>query len=452
MRIQTSNPAIYLSFWACRWSARAPGSISMAGGRFSKSTTYDDKQYMHSSYEPPPTYQLFSNPSWKIMWQNSNPPFGQKLNASIVVPYPTESCLSGIWKNVWCGDIIIIPLPPHGSLIFSPHNHLLHSLISGTCTTKGFLRLPLALVARSCTLAPLTGWPPSTSMANWWPTTRAGNERNFFCLFFLFPFVPRSLSACLSQLLSLTRFASFPTSYSRFHADITAQLKGAGSSNELLVYVFDPSNYGGQVFGKQRVTAIDSPGGDTYTPSSGIWQTVWLENVPQTYVTNVRITPDLTGINVTVNATSPSTVSLQVLDGGSIVAKTSGASGSLIRVNVPSPKLWSPDSPHLYNLSVTVGSDTVYAYFGLRTFTLGQVGSQCLKAISFEVTFYSQMLQFAIGLLPSLLGQERRYPAHAQQSTDFHGWLVGPVFLARRHLHRYRERAVVRAGRGDRGK
>ena len=47
------------------------------------------------------------------------------------------------------------------------------------------------------------------------------------------------------------------------------------AANELLVYVYDPSDSGAQPNGKQRISAIDRPGGDTYTPSSGIWQTVW---------------------------------------------------------------------------------------------------------------------------------------------------------------------------------
>lgn len=59
-----------------------------------------------------------------------------------------------------------------------------------------------------------------------------------------------------------------------------AALKSQG--NELIVNVYDPSDTGAQPNGKQRISAISKPGGDTYTPTSGIWQTVWLEAVPST--------------------------------------------------------------------------------------------------------------------------------------------------------------------------
>lgn len=58
------------------------------------------------------------------------------------------------------------------------------------------------------------------------------------------------------------------------------------SGNELIVYVYDPSDTGSQPNGKQRISAISQPGGDTYTPSSGIWQTVWIESVPDVCVLN----------------------------------------------------------------------------------------------------------------------------------------------------------------------
>ena len=112
-----------------------------------------------------------------------------------------------------------------------------------------------------------------------------------------------------------TRAGLAPFSYDRFTFDITDFLNTDGTTNELLVRVYDPSDHGAQVFGKQRVSAIESPGGDTYTPNSGIWQTVWFESVPLDYITAVRITPDLTGINVTVNTTATAHVRLTVFDG-----------------------------------------------------------------------------------------------------------------------------------------
>lgn len=61
-------------------------------------------------------------------------------------------------------------------------------------------------------------------------------------------------------------------SYEAFTADITDAV--TSGDNELMVHVYDPSDEGFQPNGKQRISAITMPGGDTYTPSSGIWQTV----------------------------------------------------------------------------------------------------------------------------------------------------------------------------------
>jgi len=72
-----------------------------------------------------------------------------------------------------------------------------------------------------------------------------------------------------------------------FSYDITDAIKP--SANELLVFVHDPSDTGKQPNGKQRASAISSPGGDTYTPSSGIWQTPWLEAVPAEYISGITI-------------------------------------------------------------------------------------------------------------------------------------------------------------------
>lgn len=70
---------------------------------------------------------------------------------------------------------------------------------------------------------------------------------------------------------------------------VYADVCNSDAGNELLVYVFDPSDTGKQPNGKQRISAISSPGGDTYTPSSGIWQTVWLEAAPATYIESLII-------------------------------------------------------------------------------------------------------------------------------------------------------------------
>jgi hypothetical protein len=66
---------------------------------------------------------------------------------------------------------------------------------------------------------------------------------------------------------------------------------GGDAAHEVLVSVYDPSDSGPQPQGKQRVGSIAKPGGDHYTPSSGIWQTVWMETVPPAAIEKVRQSP-----------------------------------------------------------------------------------------------------------------------------------------------------------------
>lgn len=161
--------------------------------------------------------------------------------------------------------------------------------------------------------------------------------------------------------------------YDGFSFDLSA----AGlqpANNELIVAVYDPSNEGYQVEGKQRISAIHSPGGDTYTPSSGIWQTVWLENVPAYAISSLAVRGDTTSLYLTVSTNGGAgTVAGTVSFGGAQVATFSGAAGAQIVTAIPNPRLWGPLQPNLYDLAITAtqtsdgASDTVGSYVGLRT-------------------------------------------------------------------------------------
>lgn len=167
--------------------------------------------------------------------------------------------------------------------------------------------------------------------------------------------------------------------YDGFSYDLTASGALKPTDNELVVAVFDPSNTGVQPHGKQVIGDIAHPGGDTYTPSSGIWQTVWLESVPTFHISALKVRGDAAG-NVFVTAsTAPNvpglltvTVSLQ----GATVATATGDSFTELVVPVPAPQLWSATSPTLYDLAIAVAepstgnSDAVTSYVGLRTVSL----------------------------------------------------------------------------------
>ena len=164
--------------------------------------------------------------------------------------------------------------------------------------------------------------------------------------------------------------------YDPFSFDITEALSGAGP-HELKLSVWDPANAWTQPRGKQ----VLSPEGIWYTPSSGIWQTVWLEPVPQTHLTGLKLEPDIDAgvLKVSAAATGSegdTTVEVSVLDGKPI-AEATGAVGQTLELAIPEAKLWSPNTPFLYDLSVRLLRDgkvidQVTSYAGMRKISLGQ--------------------------------------------------------------------------------
>ncbi|RVX40518.1 glycosyl hydrolase family 2 [Nonomuraea polychroma] len=154
--------------------------------------------------------------------------------------------------------------------------------------------------------------------------------------------------------------------YDRITVDVTDALR-RGGPQELVVGVYDPTDTGSQAIGKQRL----NPSGIWYTAVSGIWQTVWIEPVPQDRIDRVDTEPDLRGqaVYVTVHGTG-GTATVVAKDGRRVIGKVSGPVGKELRLPVPSPRLWSPDDPHLYDLEVRLKQDHVASYFGMRSIEL----------------------------------------------------------------------------------
>ncbi|HWQ91180.1 MAG TPA: glycoside hydrolase family 2 TIM barrel-domain containing protein [Clostridia bacterium] len=165
--------------------------------------------------------------------------------------------------------------------------------------------------------------------------------------------------------------------YDAFSFDITDALKRNGV-NELVVGVWDPTDAGSQPRGKQ----IRNPHGIWYTPTSGIWQTVWLEPVRSAHIQELKITPDVDAGCVVVKPATTAvlgtyTVEVTVWDRSGVVGVASGRPGSEIRVAIPKARLWSPENPFLYDLAVSLklGSkaiDRVESYFGMRKISMGK--------------------------------------------------------------------------------
>lgn len=149
--------------------------------------------------------------------------------------------------------------------------------------------------------------------------------------------------------------------YTEFSFDITSLLKSG--ENEIVVKVWDPSDQGYGPHGKQ----VLQPQSIYYTPSSGIWQTVWLETVPDQYIESLTIIPDIDKqqVNVTVHSATNGTVSLSAA--GKIVK---GKANTKIVIPVKELHLWMPGDPYLYDLTAKLGSDEVKSYFGMRKISI----------------------------------------------------------------------------------
>ncbi|HSD84001.1 MAG TPA: glycoside hydrolase family 2 TIM barrel-domain containing protein, partial [Anaerolineae bacterium] len=189
--------------------------------------------------------------------------------------------------------------------------------------------------------------------------------------------------------------------YDAFSFDITDQL--TGGSNELIVNVYDPTNNGNQPMGKQRLYGT----GIWYTPASGIWQTVWLEPVPAAFITRLRLTPDLDQqmVQLLVNGQgiTAHTIEARVWSAGTLVASATGSVGSPINISIPTPHLWSPDDPFLYDVQIDLklGStvvDQVSSYFGMRKISLQRVGDY--MRLMFNNQFLFQMGVMCQGYWP----------------------------------------------------
>ncbi|MGM8361878.1 sugar-binding domain-containing protein [Flavobacterium sp. ARAG 55.4] len=184
--------------------------------------------------------------------------------------------------------------------------------------------------------------------------------------------------------------------YDSFSFDITPYL--TLSKNELAVEVFDPGSDAAIAYGKQSNDKFDNPQRYAYTPSSGIWQTVWLEPVPKQHISHFTITPNIDEslIDVTVNAKSSGNQKIEVIvkDGNTVIGKSTGELNNNFQVKIPNPKLWSPDNPFLYDVVIQLKEDTkildeVTSYTGMRKIAVETVGN--LKKIMLNNTFLFQM-------------------------------------------------------------
>ena len=162
--------------------------------------------------------------------------------------------------------------------------------------------------------------------------------------------------------------------YDPFNFDITAALKKSGIQ-EIKVTVWDPTDEGPQPRGKQ----VKTPKSIWYTPVTGIWQTVWLEAVPETYIQSTRLIPDIDKETLTlravINNLKPGDrIKISAWDGTQKIAEQD-TDGLEVSLSIPNARLWSPANPFLYDLRITVMRqgktiDEVRSYFAMRKISM----------------------------------------------------------------------------------
>lgn len=172
--------------------------------------------------------------------------------------------------------------------------------------------------------------------------------------------------------------------YTPFCFDLTPFLT-RGGNQKLEVRVWDPSDKGFQPRGKQ----VEDPKGIWYTPVTGIWQTVWLEPVAPAHLSQLKTVPNIDGGNVSVLASAQGTaaydlVEIKVMDNGQMISIGKGVVGQEVLLSVPNAKQWSPDSPFLYDMEVSLVRDgkvldKVKSYFGMRKISIARDGNGVMR-------------------------------------------------------------------------
>ena len=159
--------------------------------------------------------------------------------------------------------------------------------------------------------------------------------------------------------------------YLPFALDVTELIEGDAFTLELRVT--DPTDTGSLSRGKQRLKNT----GIWYTPQSGIWQTVWMECVPENYLRSLRITPkpEENAVHIRLEADDPAMAAVTICRDGGIIAEgqTDENGESTLTIPAEELRLWSPEDPFLYDVSIVLpGGDRVESYFGMRSFGIGR--------------------------------------------------------------------------------
>lgn len=180
-----------------------------------------------------------------------------------------------------------------------------------------------------------------------------------------------AVNQCCTVWVNGQEAGSHTGGYLPFALDVTELIEGDAFTLELRVT--DPTDTGSLSRGKQRLKNT----GIWYTPQSGIWQTVWMECVPENYLRSLRITPKLeeNAVHIRLEADDPAMAAVTICRDGGIIAEgqTDENGESTLTIPAEELRLWSPEDPFLYDVSIVLpGGDRVESYFGMRAFGIGR--------------------------------------------------------------------------------
>lgn len=207
--------------------------------------------------------------------------------------------------------------------------------------------------------------------------------------------------------------------YDEISYDVTRYLVNK-AEQELIVRVYDPTEAYGQPRGKQENPQHDNL--IMYTPVTGIWQTVWIEPVQTCSIRKLKIIPDVDGNRLilqvdTAGIAKNTKVMVSIKNEKSVSQTFSGNAGVELSIPMRNPKLWSPESPFLYGLTVELKSgssviDAVDSYFGMRKISVEQVGD-------YKKIFLNNKFIYSLGFLDQGFWPDGIYTAPTDEALKF---------------------------------
>jgi beta-galactosidase/beta-glucuronidase len=300
-------------------------------------------------------FGIVCHAQWKPAGDNIKTPWAEKINPGLVLPeYPRPIMERAEWKNLnglW--QYAIVPLKDaqpenyHGDILVP---FAVESSLSGVQKRVG--EDHVVWYARSFDVP--ASWKGKSVLLHFgavdWKTDVWVND---------------------------IKVGTHEGGYTPFSFDIAPFLNKSGNQ-KLTVKVWDPTDRGPQPRGKQ----VNNPEAIWYTPVTGIWQTVWLEPVAQTHIADLRTTPDIDMKRVTVEAnilggSYADVVKVLVKADGKIIKSARASAFQPIEIQIEEPKLWTPDSPFLYDMEVALFKngkeiDRVNSYFAMRKISMAK--------------------------------------------------------------------------------